>query len=299
MSSVKTLIHSKSGARAEIYSVGATVTSYKTSEGRDVLFLSRDAKLDGSKAIRGGIPLVFPQFGQPDKSMPQHGFLRTNEWEFDESSMYDDEDEAGLTLVLNLSNVKKSRGGAWDVDTKYDCTFLFSVKISPSSLTTVLTIKNIGKIAFPFQTLMHTYYHVSNREALDAKNCNVVGLGGYSVVDKISGDEYVLGSDPIVVVGNVDRIYTPPPEGKKEVNVTVMTGLGTSVKLTASGKVDGQDVGLSAVVWNPHKEKAEAMSDFGSDQYHDMICVEPGLISDVPELPPGKECVFTQTTTAL
>jgi D-hexose-6-phosphate mutarotase len=27
-------------------------------------------------AIRGGIPVVFPQFGQPDAAMAQHGFAR-------------------------------------------------------------------------------------------------------------------------------------------------------------------------------------------------------------------------------
>lgn len=35
---------------------------------------SKDAILDGSKAIRGGIPVVFPIFGTDEKiKLPQHG----------------------------------------------------------------------------------------------------------------------------------------------------------------------------------------------------------------------------------
>ena len=56
---------------------------------------------------------------------------------------------------------------------------------------------------------------------------------------------------------------------------------------------------LHRVVWNPHKSKAEAMSDFGSEQYNDMICVEPGLLSNVPKLEGGKRATFTQVMTSI
>merc|ERR1719221_1140621 len=67
------------GDSAEIYLYGATVTSYIT-RGQDWIFVSPGAIFDGKKAIRGGVPVVFPQFGQPDKAMPQHGVARSNLW---------------------------------------------------------------------------------------------------------------------------------------------------------------------------------------------------------------------------
>ena len=48
------------GESIEVLLYGATVTSWKSASGRDNLFLSSKAALDGSKAVRGGIPLVFP-----------------------------------------------------------------------------------------------------------------------------------------------------------------------------------------------------------------------------------------------
>ena len=49
-----------SGESVIVHLFGATVTSWKLANGEEQLFLSEKAHLDGSKPIRGGIPLVFP-----------------------------------------------------------------------------------------------------------------------------------------------------------------------------------------------------------------------------------------------
>lgn len=48
------------GESVEVLLYGATVISWKDRFGTEKLWLSDAAKLDGSKAVRGGIPLVFP-----------------------------------------------------------------------------------------------------------------------------------------------------------------------------------------------------------------------------------------------
>ncbi|KAI8918131.1 galactose mutarotase-like domain-containing protein [Entophlyctis helioformis] len=69
-------------AAVEVYLWGATVTSWRY-KGVERLFLSSKAILDGTKAIRGGIPLVFPQFGaSPGAPLPQHGFARVSRWDW-------------------------------------------------------------------------------------------------------------------------------------------------------------------------------------------------------------------------
>jgi hypothetical protein len=49
-----------SGEFVSVYLYGATVASWKLADGEEQLFVSSKAKLDGSKPIRGGIPIVFP-----------------------------------------------------------------------------------------------------------------------------------------------------------------------------------------------------------------------------------------------
>jgi glucose-6-phosphate 1-epimerase len=47
------------GDSVEVLLYGATVISWK-SNGKENLWVSTAAKLDGSKPVRGGIPVVFP-----------------------------------------------------------------------------------------------------------------------------------------------------------------------------------------------------------------------------------------------
>lgn len=76
----------------QVLTYGATVISWQH-DSQPILFLSQKAALDGSAAVRGGIPIVFPVFGSPkdhedhqglDK-LPKHGFARTTEWKVKES----------------------------------------------------------------------------------------------------------------------------------------------------------------------------------------------------------------------
>lgn len=98
------------GATAELLLYGATVISWKAgsranSEPAERLFLSSKALLDGSKAVRGGIPIVFPCFGPPThpehSRLSQHGFARSESWELD--SIVTDNDD-GVSVRLSKCN---------------------------------------------------------------------------------------------------------------------------------------------------------------------------------------------------
>ncbi|KAG7337017.1 aldose 1-epimerase [Nitzschia inconspicua] len=247
MSNIRIVTHSASGASCKIHDFGACLISYQTGAGRECLFVSRDAKMDGSKAIRGGVPLVFPQFGQPDKSMPQHGFLRTNYWTVDESSAFDTKESAGITYTLQLKDAKAARGGIWDEQTMFDCTCLYHVMIDGTKLTTTLEIQNTSTKRFSF------------------KHCcipTILWMGNKLWMDQNATSK--------VWKGETDRVYNPPV-GKDMVEVTIGVGKGKELKLTAVGTVDGKKKPVSCVVWNPYIEKARGLSDFGDDQYQEMI----------------------------
>ena len=72
----RVVLRNSAGASCEALSYGAHVTSFKQPGGRELLFMSSLAALDGSKAIRGGIPICFPNFG-PDPILGNHGFAKS------------------------------------------------------------------------------------------------------------------------------------------------------------------------------------------------------------------------------
>ena len=71
----------KAAGRSEvtIHHFGAHVTSFKNAQGRELLYTSPLATFAGPKAIRGGIPICFPQFGQKG-NIRQHGLARITPW---------------------------------------------------------------------------------------------------------------------------------------------------------------------------------------------------------------------------
>jgi glucose-6-phosphate 1-epimerase len=306
-----TVRHSRSGASCQIHSLGATLTSFKTSAGVEQLFISRDAVLDGTKAIRGGIPICFPIFGPPDpdaspkSTMPQHGFARLNHWTL--VSSYDDEPAAGAVFSLKLQDVTAGRGenNPWSVhetsvDGK-DCLLTYEVRFEAAKLTTTLTVRNTGPTPFNFNMLLHTYYLVSEHAASIPTKTFVKGLGGYSIADNVSPSRngQVQSLDiPVVIDGETDCVYIHPQNlPTAQLDIGVGKASGDTVHLDASGMVESQLSPVSCVVWNPGSEKAAALADFGNDQYQDMICVEPGLIGDPILLNPSSEARITQTMT--
>ena len=52
---------------------------------------------------------------------------------------------------------------------------------------------------------------------------------------------------------------------------------------------------LFSVVWNPWKEKAAAMSDFGDEEYVNMVCVEAGYVAEQKMLGGGESFQSSQT----
>ena len=90
----------RDGARAEIYADGAHVTSWIPAGGSERLFLSEVSEFTPGRAIRGGVPLVFPQFSG-EGALPKHGFARNQMWELDDVAVGADQAVARFSLEYN------------------------------------------------------------------------------------------------------------------------------------------------------------------------------------------------------
>ncbi|KAI0473923.1 galactose mutarotase-like domain-containing protein [Xylariaceae sp. FL0804] len=271
-----------SGESVEILLYGATVISWKDRAGNEKLWLSDAAKLDGSKPVRGGIPLVFPVFGTAPghaatEKLPSHGFARNNKWEFlgkssSESSPSTGSSDASVKLDFGLSSATLSDDAraAWP----YTFSAIYSVTLTPESLHTGIVITNDGDKAFECQVLMHSYFRVK-----DISNIQVTGLEGSEYVDKVDGAKEKKLEGPLSIAGEVDSVFTP---AKGPSSAVVVSDGGSPVLSIVRDNLK------DLVVWNPWTEKAKGMGDFEpKDGFKNMICVEAGSVKGWNALEPG------------
>ena len=111
-----------------------------------MIFVSPKAVMDGSKAIRGGIPICWPAFG-PWSQGSQHGFARSSVWSVSSSS---ETERQRVTLTL-------AESPAWDQ--KFLLTY--TVTLGETSLDIELSAKNCNtEQSIDFTTALHTYFRL-------------------------------------------------------------------------------------------------------------------------------------------
>lgn len=256
-----TLAH-PSGSSARITYHGAHVVSWVDASGLERLYLSSRARFGPGQAIRGGVPVIFPQFGTGP--LPKHGFLRTRRWSL--------ESHLASSATFRITDDDETRA-LWPYP------FVAELTVNLAEMLTVsLRITNSGNSPFSFTAALHNYLAVT-----DVKRAAVRGLSGLVYVDKMAaGARCVEEAAKLRLNGETDRIYTSGPR-----QVTVASAIGSS------STVIGADGFGDWVVWNPWLEGSESLADMGPDDFVEMLCVEAARISDPMVLDAG--CTWSGT----
>lgn len=259
----KITLTSASGATAEVFTLGATVTSFKAPT--EVLFVRPDAKFDGSKPISGGLPFCWPQFG-PGDDMQQHGFARNCEW-----TVASTEGGASPSVTFELLPDDYTKG-MW----QYDFKNTYTVTVGEdNTLKTVFTVENTGSEDFTFTGALHSYFAVG-----DIAETAVQGaFKGADIFDRMLDPPARVTEerDEVTVAEETDRCY----EGVSgTVKIADKANDRTIVIDNASGYVD-------TCVWNPYG--SEAMG------YKSFICVESGNVKDAVTVAAGSTWVGEMT----
>lgn len=249
---------------AEIYLLGAHVTGFQKNGEPPLLFLSQASQFAPGKAIRGGVPIVFPWFG-PREGRAQHGFARVTEWEWEGSSASSD---GSLTVRFRLPD------SAARADGSPPANVTFAVTVS-DQLTMELAIANpSGTESLSFENCLHKYFTIG-----DIAEVEITGLKGTAFVDKVDNfARKVESADAIRINSETDRVYLDTT-GTVEIHDYRHR---RKIRVEKSGSA-------STVIWNPWAAKAKQMADFGDDEFKQMVCVESGNVAQNKiTLSPGK-----------
>jgi glucose-6-phosphate 1-epimerase len=246
------------GMAGELYLQGAQLTAWQPPGERPVLFTSPNSQFAPGRAIRGGIPIIFPWFG-PSRhapAAPQHGFARTVPWQLDGVETAGRE---SVTLTFSLGD-GDVRSPFWPESFRAIYTVVFA-----HTLSLRLTVQNRATHPIVFEEALHTYFAIS-----DISGIAISGLAGATYIDKTDA----LRRKPqtaalITLTAETDSVYldTPGP-------------CAIDDRRWRRRVIIEKDGAASTVVWNPWTEKAAAMADLGDPVWRGMVCVEAGNIAD-------------------
>ncbi|MFI4979492.1 MAG: D-hexose-6-phosphate mutarotase [Nevskiales bacterium] len=255
------LLTAADGARAEIYQHGAHITSWVPAGGSERLYLSRKAQFKSGAAIRGGVPVIFPQFAG-EGPLPKHGFARGLPWRLVAASQ---PGQGPATAVFGLDDDDATRA-IWPHSFKAE----LRVTLGGAALETVLSVENTGKSEISFTAALHTYLRVAEIGAV-----RLHGLEGLHYRDTAQGGIAAVESvDRLCIEGEVDRIYFNAPARLE------LSGAPGCLHIESAGFAD-------AVVWNPGSERGAALSDLDQEGYRNFLCVEAAAIGVPVKLAPG------------
>jgi len=245
---------------------GGHVLSWQPANCMPVLWLSPAAVFHEGKAIRGGIPVCWPWFGDhpADPNKPSHGFARIREWDLVDVSQGRDGIRVSMALPAIDADLK-----FWPSKSRPKLTI-----IAGQELTLILENTNIDAETIEITQALHTYFAIGDIEVIE-----IEGLQDETYHDKVtdSDDHRQIGA--VRFDREVDRIYRHAtadidicdPQYSRRIRVR-------------------QHGGSSIVVWNPWIEKTRRLGDMGpDDSYCRMVCVETGSVADQAiKLAPGE-----------
>jgi len=250
---------------------GAQVMSW-VSAGRERLYLSPMAVFDGRSAIRGGVPVCFPQFNQRGP-LPKHGFARNLSWSQvpGRSSVPDGANQTASAgsgnsahLSLRLRDSEFTRA-LWPHS--FEATL--TVQLEPGSLQITLEAFNADDKPLLFTGALHSYLAVD-----DIGATRLGGLQGRAGWDALT-DQSSQVSGELRFNGEFDQVYAA-----RSTPLSLHDGTHR-LQITQSANF------TDTVVWNPGAALCGRLTDMPANGFARMLCVEAAQVMTPVEVRPG------------
>ncbi|MBX9668323.1 MAG: D-hexose-6-phosphate mutarotase [Candidatus Obscuribacterales bacterium] len=258
--------------RATVYLQGAHLTEWCPADQQPVLFLSEHQSITRGKAIRGGVPIIFPWFGARTANQyssrvdgPSHGFARTAEWQVVETKLSGDDVE--LTLTLGPDDTSRELG--------FDAFLLTYKLILGANIGLHLSVRNQSTEPIKFEEALHSYFSVG-----DVRQIKILGLIDTDYFDKTDGFKRKRQTEhALTLTGETDRPYVGTNSTVEIVDATLQRRIIVS-------KENSQ----TTVIWNPWTDLTAKLADMNPDDWLSMVCVETAnALENAVTLAPGEE----------
>ena len=240
---------------------GAQLLSWKPAGGPERLYLSPQALFDGQAAIRGGVPVCWPQFNERGP-LPKHGFVRNLPW----TPVPDAGDDRTVVLALRDSDATRAM---WP----HAFNLRLEIGLAPGTLTLGLVVENSGSDVFEFSMALHTYLRVDDIDTL-----RLHGLGGLPYWDSVTDThpDPLPPGQALAIRGETDRVYEAAAAP-----LTLVDRLGRL-------EIAQDPTFAQTTVWNPGAELCARLAQMPADGWRGMLCVEAAVVDSPVRVGPGE-----------
>ncbi|MES2707005.1 MAG: D-hexose-6-phosphate mutarotase [Verrucomicrobiota bacterium] len=257
--------HPAAAARVALH--GGHLMEWTPAGQAPVLYLSPKAVFREGKAIRGGVPVCWPWFGDhpAGSDFPAHGIARNRFWALESAT----ENAEGVRLSLTLAN---------DDATRKFWPHAFELRLELAigrTLEMTLTMRHLGDVPAVFGAALHSYFSVGDIRTVSVQGLEEVPYFTETGPPREQGEHTQHGE--ILIDHEVDRQYHAAPELH-----LLDPALWREIVITSSGST-------ATVVWNPWVEKAARLPDLPDTDYRNFLCLETACLatSSRLELQPG------------
>lgn len=254
---------------------GAQVLSYTRTGEQPLIWLNDHAEFKHGKAIRAGVPICWPWFGNLARNpetvqhlregstpAPSHGLVRTLKWALAEPVIENDQ----VTLTFSLPEADGNLPG-WPHAARLTLTLVLG-----DTLRLSLTTLNLGVDTLHLSQALHTYFAVS-----DVRLVAVEEAAGLDYIETLEDWAQRSQEGRLEVTGETDRIYLKTPSRLSIAD----SEWKRRILIDAEGSA-------STVIWNPWIERAAALTDMDNSGWQRMLCIETAnVLEDVKALGPG------------
>ncbi|MGE8358705.1 D-hexose-6-phosphate mutarotase [Pseudomonas sp.] len=269
----------RDGAELLVTQQGAQLLSYQRDGEPPLIWLSEDAAYARGQSVRGGAPICWPWFGDlrrnpaavqaqyQGEAAPAHGLVRAADWQL----LGVEETDDAVTLRFLFDTTKNPLAG-WPHAARLHADIHLG-----EDLQLTLETHNLGDAPLAMSQALHSYFAVS-----DIHQTRVEGLHGTRYIDTLDDWREHTQDGELTFSGETDRIYLDTPSRLSIVD----PGWNRRIHLDARGS-------RSAVLWNPWIEKSGRLSQFASDAWQRMLCIETAnVLEDALLIAPGEHCTL-------
>jgi glucose-6-phosphate 1-epimerase len=250
-------LHGPDGAVLTVCAYGGQVLGWAPDGVTDRLWVSPTSDCGDGAALRGGVPVIFPQFSARGP-LPKHGLARDRNW-----SAHALPDAQAAVWQAWLEDDEQTRA-IWP----HRFALQLTARATAAALDITVRVTNPGDEPFEFSLALHDYLAIGDPAA------ELSGLGGHDVEQNARP-------------GATGPATSDPWHALEKRDVRVLDVDGT---ITLADKALGP-LGLVAegfpdrVVWNPGAD--HGMQDTPAGAERDFVCVEPAVVTP-RRLAPGE-----------